>query len=142
MWFIYSATAAAIWGIVYVLFEQIIRRVSVASYLGIALLGEALLLLAYAHSQGNLAKDIATFADSRRLTVFLLTIIVVATIGNALIVSAVAMKNASFVSAIEITYPMFVVLFAWLLFRQPVSLSMAIGGLLILAGSITISLSH
>ncbi|MGA2053413.1 MAG: EamA family transporter, partial [Opitutales bacterium] len=48
---------------------------------------------------------------------------------------AIQHKNATLASLIEISYPFFVALFAWLLFRDvQLSWATALGGLLILAG--------
>lgn len=142
MWFFYSATAAVIWGMFYVLLESVVRRLSPASYIGITSLGTALLMLTYALLRGDLARDLSILADSRRLLALVAAIIVLAAAGNFLIVSAVAAKNASYVSAVEIAYPLFVAFFSWVIFRQPLSLSMLFGAVLIFAGAVMISLSH
>ena len=63
--------------------------------------------------------------------------IVVATFiaGNAFIFSSIQMKNASLANIIEISYPIFVVFFSWLIFKESgVNLYTFLGGLLIFSG--------
>jgi drug/metabolite transporter (DMT)-like permease len=56
--------------------------------------------------------------------------------GIFLIYSAIQQKNATYASIIEISYPLFVCLFSWALFREVhMSWTTALGGLLIFAGS-------
>lgn len=55
--------------------------------------------------------------------------------GIFLIYSAIQQKNATYASIIEISYPLFVFLFSWLLFRDvDMSWEVALGGLLIFLG--------
>lgn len=56
-------------------------------------------------------------------------------IGNYLIFISIAQKNAALVNMIEIAYPLFTFLFAWLLFRDvQLNWATAIGGFLIFCG--------
>lgn len=56
--------------------------------------------------------------------------------GIFLIYTAIQQKNATYASIIEISYPLFVCLFSWALFREMhLTWNVALGGLLIFAGS-------
>ena len=69
----------------------------------------------------------------------ILAITVTSTAGAALLYLSINNKNATLASLIEITYPVFVIFFAYVLFRQiHVNLSVAIGGLFILSGAVII----
>ena len=58
------------------------------------------------------------------------------TLGAVLLYLSVNSKNATLARLIEITYPVFVVLFAYLFFRQVhVNTSVILGGLMILVGA-------
>ena len=57
------------------------------------------------------------------------------------IVSSIAMLGASKSSILEISYPLFVLVFSYVLFDKGVSLHVIAGGLLIFAGSAIIVLS-
>lgn len=56
---------------------------------------------------------------------------------------AIGEKNATLASLIEISYPFFVALFAWLFFREvQVSVPTIVGGLMILGGVTVVFLSN
>ena len=56
--------------------------------------------------------------------------------GVFLIYGAIQQKNATYASIIEISYPMFVCFFSWLLFRDiQINWNIALGALLIFCGS-------
>jgi drug/metabolite transporter (DMT)-like permease len=73
----------------------------------------------------------------------ILAIAVTSTAGAVLLFLSIDSKNATLTSLIEISYPIFVVVFAYLLFKQVhLNLSMMIGGLLILAGAAIIIVNN
>jgi drug/metabolite transporter (DMT)-like permease len=58
------------------------------------------------------------------------------TLGAVLLYLSINSKNATLASLIEITYPLFVVIFAYVFFRQlHLTPSVVIGGLMIMAGA-------
>ena len=89
--------------------------------------------LVLATNQFKIGIDIVT--DNKRI---LLDIMIVALsyVGGAfLIFLAIAEKNATLANLVEISYPIFTFLFAWLLFREvQISWQAALGGLLIFSG--------
>jgi drug/metabolite transporter (DMT)-like permease len=65
----------------------------------------------------------------------LLISIVIYIAANVLIMASINAKNATMAAMIEITYPLFTALFAWLLFRQvQMSAGTLAGAALILSG--------
>ena len=59
--------------------------------------------------------------------------------GNYFIFLSLNEKNATLTSIVEISYPFFVALFSWLLFRDSqLNLSIFVGGLFIFAGVVLI----
>jgi drug/metabolite transporter (DMT)-like permease len=63
--------------------------------------------------------------------------------GQFLILTSISEKNATLSSMVEITYPIFVALFSWLLFRQfHLSWTSIIGGLMIMSGVFLIYLKN
>lgn len=141
MWFVYAAGAAMLWGIAYVYMEPVVHRISVPTYLGIASAVSLIVLLGYAALRGDLPKDLAALGTDHRLLAFFVVAVAGGVGANLLIVNAVAAKSAPYAAAIEIAYPLFVVLFAWLIFRQPVNVQVLAGALLIFAGAVVISLA-
>jgi drug/metabolite transporter (DMT)-like permease len=56
--------------------------------------------------------------------------------GAAFVYLAIGNKNATLASLIEITYPVFVALFSYLMFRHvQVNASVILGGLMVMAGA-------
>jgi len=71
--------------------------------------------------------------------VWLLVSLASAAVGGLLIYVAIGEKNATLASLIEISYPFFVALFAWIFFREThFNLATIAGGLLILGGVLTV----
>ena len=65
------------------------------------------------------------------------------TAGTVLIYLSIGSKNASLASLLEISYPAFVILFAYLLFRQVhVNAAAILGGLMTLLGAVLIIYSN
>ncbi len=63
--------------------------------------------------------------------------------GEVMVYLAISAKNATLASLIEMTYPVFVVLFAYLFYRQMhVAASVFVGGLMILLGAGLIIYNH
>ena len=57
-------------------------------------------------------------------------------LGAVLLYISIAGKNATLASLIEITYPVFVAFFAYLIFRQiHLNTSVVVGGLMVIAGA-------
>jgi uncharacterized membrane protein len=55
---------------------------------------------------------------------------------------SIEQKNATLAGLIEIAYPLFIVLFSWLLFRQlHLDAGSLVGGILIVTGAILVSVS-
>lgn len=136
MWFAYALAAAVIWGISYATSGRAIARGvspvvffflytlvgAVCAFLGLALTGKL----------GSLVTGIRGLGGD---WVWLAIVVVTSGLGSLLIYMAIGEKNATVASLIEISYPVFVALFAWLLFKEvQVNLSTVLGGLLILGG--------
>ncbi len=74
---------------------------------------------------------------------WLVVSIVASCIGGLCIYHAIGGRNATVASLIEISYPLFVALFAWLFFRElQINWQTALGGLLILSGVSIVFLSN
>ena len=132
-WYLYALGAAVVWGIHYPLVDYALKRFSLATVLFLTALPILLLTPLLA---GRLAADLANMrAMSLRELAPVLALCVTTVLGSALLFVSIAGKNATLASLIEITYPAFVALFAWLLFRDvQLTPTVAAGGLLILAG--------
>ena len=136
LWFILSLTAAVMWGLSYALSERLMQH-GVGAALILLCIGFVTMPLygAIAEIKGEIKSGLAIFAQ--KPLVLAMTVIMALGIvgGNYLIMKSIALKNATYASMIEITYPLFTCLFAWLLFRD-VQLNMytAMGAALIFVG--------
>ncbi len=133
-WYVTALSAAIIWGIHYPLIDFAMKRLSVYSVLLISVIP---IVLAIPLFTRQLGQDVEVF---RMLPVneqwMIAAIGATSTLGAVLLYLSINSKNATLASLIEITYPLFVVIFAYLFFRQlHLTPSVIIGGLMIMAGA-------
>lgn len=136
MWIVYALAAAIIWGISYASSGRVIERgmtplvfFFLYTFFGAAAAVTALTLT---------GKTGAIFSEIRALGqdwVWLAVAVVSSAAGGLLIYIAIGEKNATLASLIEISYPFFVAVFAWVFFRETqFTWSTILGGVLILGG--------
>ncbi|MCD8562761.1 MAG: EamA family transporter [Alphaproteobacteria bacterium] len=135
-WILYALSASVLWGFGYAFSERIIKNdlptsffvltqgvIGVVIYLGLSLY------------MGTLRTGIETLQANPKLILSLVAVASSTMLGVFLIYMAILHKNASMANLIEITYPLFTMFFAWLLFRDvQINWSTALGGLLIFCG--------
>lgn len=115
-WYVPAIAAAVVWGLHYPLIELALKRVSLTTVVLLTAAPMALVALAF---PARLAADWRTLAAlplSERMLI--LAIAATSLVGTVLLYLAVRGRNATLASLIEISYPAFVALFAWLLFRE------------------------
>ena len=140
-WYVTAIGAALVWGIHYPLIENALRRVSLVSVLVLTAFPIVLLVPFFAEALAADLRTLASMAMKDRVPVFSLALTSLA--ASVLLFLSIESKNATLASLIEITYPLFVALFAYLLFRQlHLSPSVLLGGLLILAGAALIIVNN
>ena len=136
MWLLYALAASLFWGMSYAASGPLLKKGlnPLIFFLGYSLfgfLGALLFMLLTGRISTFLKGSTLTSAD---LGWFLFSIGGSA-LGAYLTYAAMGAKNPTLVSLIEISYPLFVVIFAWVFFRElqlgPATL---LGGLLILTG--------
>jgi drug/metabolite transporter (DMT)-like permease len=136
-WYVTAIGAALVWGVHYPLVDHALKKLSLVSVLLLTALPIVVLALFF---HRTLAADYAvwtTLDTGPRIRVLALAL--TSLLGSVLLFLSIAGKNATLASLIEISYPMFVAVFAWLLFREiHVNPSVIIGGLLVFAGVVMI----
>ena len=139
-WYIPAITAAVVWGLHYPLIEHALKRVSLTTVVLLTALPMALVALAF---PVRLAADWRLFVALSATERWLIGAIAVTSLaGTVLLYLAVRGRNATLASLIEISYPAFVALFAWLLFREwQINAGVLIGAALVLAGTTVIILN-
>ncbi|MGV3739835.1 MAG: DMT family transporter [Gammaproteobacteria bacterium] len=141
MWFIYAITAAIFWGINYSLAEKIGERISLISLLAMEMALGTILVGIYAYFTTLKTDLTALWTDPAlmKLTVIEITIVMLA---NVAIVLSIQSKNATTAGLIELSYPLFTMLFTWLLFHQHhLNLATIVGSVLIGLGVVCVSLA-
>lgn len=140
-WYVTALGAAVVWGVHYPLLDHALKRLSLFTVLFLTILP---VLLAAPFFYATLASDLATvpkMAWGTRVAILLIPF--TSLVGAVLLFLAISDKNATLASLIEISYPVFVALFAWLLFRQiHLNVSVLLGALLVFAGVAVIILNN
>jgi drug/metabolite transporter (DMT)-like permease len=144
MWIVYAVAASIIWGVSYAASGRVIER-------GMDPLAFFFYYAAFGALVGALALVVTgrpvSLADDLRVLgpdwVWLAVALVSSAAGTLLIYMAIGEKNATLASLIEISYPLFVALFAWLFFRQAhLNPMTVIGAALILSGVAIVFLAN
>ncbi len=140
-WYAAGLGAALLWGIHYPLLEHALKRVSLVTVLVLTVLPVLVVALVFRDTLWRDAMVLASMDWPDRARILLLSVTSLA--ATVMLFLAIGGRNATLASLIEITYPLFVVLFTWLLFRQVhVTPSAAIGGVLVMAGAALIIWNH
>lgn len=144
MWVLLALGAAVLWGVSYAASGRVLQRGldPVAFFfcyaVFTALVTGALLLV-----KGDIAEVPREIRELGADRSWLLISLASAAVGGLLIYVAIGEKNATLASLIEISYPFFVALFAWLFFREThFNVATILGGLLILGGVLTVFLAN
>ena len=135
MWVVYALLASIIWGFDYVLAEKLLKKISPATLLSFELFFATIAVFLFSLMGGRLVKDISTITHSRQTGLFLFFGVLTFALANVLTAYSIQTKNATLASLVEISYPLFIVLVGWILFREhALSSSVLVGGILIFIG--------
>ena len=135
MWLIFAASASALWGLSYALSEQIYKYASIYTTLAVDTLIISVAFFIAAWYKGVLKSDITVITTSPKVATLFLAGVIVFAFAELFIALSITSKNATLAGLIEISYPLFIALFAYLLFRESeLNSGTALGGLLIFFG--------
>lgn len=133
-WYVAALGAAVVWGIHYPLIEFALRRVSLMSVLLLTALPVLLLVPFFGRVLVADARTLAQLGAGERWTV--VSVALSSLLATVLIFLSIDGKNGTMAGLIEISYPLVIVIFTWLLFREVhLTWTSALGGLLIMAGA-------
>lgn len=118
MWVFFALGASVLWGLTYVINEQIYKKISIITSLGITSLFAAVALLLIAFQSGILKSDLAVIVGSKQLLRLITVEAIVLIIAELFIGLSITSKNAALSGLIEISYPIFIVIFAYLFFKE------------------------
>lgn len=140
-WYVAALGAALVWGLHYPLVDRALKHISPMGVLALTALGVLLLVPFYYERLAADVVAIKALAFGPRLAV--LAIALTSLVGSLLLFVSIQDKNATLASLIEISYPAFVALFAYVLFAERVlTPSILVGAALIFAGVAVIVLRN
>jgi drug/metabolite transporter (DMT)-like permease len=132
-WYITAVGAALVWGIHYPLIDNALKKVSLMSVLLLTALPIVVVTPLFYKTLASDYRTLAIMAWPERSVVLALGLTSFG--ATALLFLSIGSKNATLASLIEISYPVFVAMFSYLLFREiQVNASVLLGGLLVFAG--------
>jgi drug/metabolite transporter (DMT)-like permease len=135
MWLLYALLSAIIWGANYLFYEKILSRISVSTLYFIDLTVGAIVFFLLASLSGTFIKDLTAIQSSKSLIWLILATVITSILANLFIALAIQSKNATLSTLVEISYPIFIILLAWILFRENnLTPSVLLGGGLIFSG--------
>ncbi|MFA6076705.1 MAG: EamA family transporter [Candidatus Paceibacterota bacterium] len=135
MWVIYAFIAALLWGLDYALTEKVLNRITFSTLLSIELFFGLLGMLLLGLLRGTYWKDWSVILSSQKIIWHVVIIVLVFNIANTFIVLSIGNKNATLAGLIEISYPLFIAVFSWFLFKEShVNLWTGIGAVLVFSG--------
>ncbi|AUH73600.1 transport protein [Legionella sainthelensi] len=141
MWFTFAIFAAILWGFNYALAEKVLRSISPVTLLALEMIIGALLFTGISFFT-TMKKDVQILASDSGLLWLTIAEIAVLLLASFFIATSINLKNATIAGILELIYPLFTIIFTWFLFNEThVNSSVIIGGFLIFAGVIVISLA-
>lgn len=139
MWIIFALGASLFWGIGYVLNGEIYKKISLFTYLGIASFVVCIVTLSIAYFNNSLKSDLMAITSSKRLLWYVIGGILALLVAELCIGSSIVAKNATLAGLIEISYPIFIAIFSYILFKSEITAPTIVGGIIIFLGIFIIS---
>ena len=133
-WYLAALGAAVTWGVYYPLVDMALKRISLFSVILLSMIPVFLALPFFLKTVGDDIETVKALPASEQWVIISLGLI--GLFGEVMVYLAITGKNATLASLIEMTYPIFVVLFAYVFYRQMhVTASVFVGGLMVLVGA-------
>ncbi len=131
--FLYAGGAAIVWGLVYTIDQRILSAVSPFGLLFIDSVLTMLIMLPFVIFDSQALKPL--FHSSSKTFILMISSVALAALAGFLIFSGIKRIGAAEASIIEISYPFFVILFTYLIFKSKLNIYFLLGGLLVFLGS-------
>lgn len=134
MWIIFALGASLFWGISYVLGGEIYKKISLFTSLGIVSFVLCIITFLISYFNNSLETDFTTIASSKSLLWYVILGALAFVIAELFIGFSIISKNATLAGLIEISYPIFIALFSYLLFKNKITIPTIIGGIIVFLG--------
>jgi drug/metabolite transporter (DMT)-like permease len=140
MWLLYAIIAAMLWGLNYSLNERVFEK-EVAPATLLVFQAMAGMVIAATVGFKQIPADVKAIASDRVTLYLAVAALFSYGVGNLMISLSIQAKNATLAGLVELSYPIFTVLFSYILFKKwhLTPLSMA-GGVLIMVGLVLVAL--
>lgn len=135
MWIVFAVGASMLWGLTYVLGQEIYKKISLSTTLAFMCAGTAVVMFLISLFRHELKRDWDTLISDGNSAALLLSVTTVFILAELCIGYSIIGKNATLAGLVEISYPIFIAFFAYLFFREnTLNPSALAGGLLIFSG--------
>jgi len=134
-WISFSLFSAVLSGVAYTFYGELIKKISVDSVIFYTSILVGLFFFFVSYFNGSLSNDWEEVRKGSKTASYLLVIFLADIGASFCMFMGMKMKNATAVGLLEISAPLFTLLFAWILFKQShLSLGLVVGGVLIMSG--------
>lgn len=138
LWFYMAFSTAILWGVYYACNEQIQKHIDLKTYLCISFLVNLTGYAIWALSSGVLQDDLSSPRIYKAMP-WIIICCMASFIGNYCSVAAVKYGGAAYASIIEISYPVWVVIFVSIINgKNEITLKTMIGGIIIFLGTLLV----
>jgi uncharacterized membrane protein len=134
MWIIYALSASIFWGMTYVLNEEIYKKISFTTSLAVASFVIFIIMTIVSYLNNTLKTDLVSIVSSKKTFFFVLAGILALLIAEVFIGLSITHKSAVLAGLVEISYPIFIALFSYLLFKNQISVPTIVGAVFIFGG--------
>ncbi len=134
MWIVYALFGSLFWGLSYITSEQMYKKMSVFTTLGLTAIFVGIISLLIAITIGAFKPDLLELSSSKTLMWYFLAGTTFLLIAELFIGFSIAEKNATLAGLVEISYPIFIAIFSYILYKQSISPSTIMGGAIIFIG--------
>lgn len=140
-WWVYAIAAAMIWGIHY---NIVAKSLTAASAITVYFLPNIILMLALPWWYKTLVADFhSIMAASNEVKISIVAVMFTSILASVAVYKAIHGSNATLASLIEISYPIFVALFAIIFFKENhLDWATVLGGFFVLLGTGLIIYQH
>ncbi len=136
LWFFYALISSVLWGLGYVFSEKILKAGISAPFLMLVYLVVSVpIFFLLTHFTNTMKPSFEVMTSNKMVGLYFVVVIASFVVANYFIFVSISMKNATLTNLIEISYPVFTVLFSWLIFKEfHLNLATSLGALLIFSG--------
>lgn len=133
--FIFAALASIAWGLAYTLDQKILEKLPPIVLISLSYLVCFILTIPFLFYENKNFSDFSYFSsiDKKMIITFLISVLLTFS-ANYFILAGIKELNASTASIVEITYPVFVIIFSFIIFRTVPNYLFLIGTVIVLFG--------